>query len=176
MNKQLSKEQREILIKTANYMIDRSDTSDYSENIRQVAMLALSCLDQEPVARHQYDSKALELARKVMAIMYGPMPIGGSVQLQAQVQCLFVEALQYAAPPAPVVPDAWIPCSQRMPKKNDWVLIFIDFNCAHVPPSIHDAQFTGSTFRRGDATIKVFPHDDGIGVTHWQPLPAPPKD
>lgn len=75
---------------------------------------------------------------------------------------------------SPVIPDGWVACSERMPKKNDKVLIFIDFNSEYVPPSIHDAEFTGSTFRRGGATVNVFPLEDGYGVTHWQPLPSHP--
>ncbi|HDT2122896.1 TPA: DUF551 domain-containing protein [Enterobacter roggenkampii] len=71
--------------------------------------------------------------------------------------------------------QGWIPCSDRMPTKNDRVLIFINFNSDTVPPSIHDAQFTGSTFRRGNATVNVFPLEDGYGVTHWMPMPATPQ-
>lgn len=70
----------------------------------------------------------------------------------------------------------WIKCSERMPKKNDKVIIFIDFNSEYVPPSIHDAEFTGATFRRGGATVNVFPLEDGYGVTHWMPLPEPPSE
>jgi len=33
-----------------------------------------------------------------MGLMYGPMPVGGSCQLQAQIQNLFIEAMQFAAP------------------------------------------------------------------------------
>ncbi|AYL05355.1 DUF551 domain-containing protein [Enterobacter kobei] len=73
------------------------------------------------------------------------------------------------------LPDGWVACSDRMPTKNDRVLIFINFNSDTVPPSIHDAQFTGSTFRRGNATVNVFPLEDGYGVTHWMPLPAAPQ-
>lgn len=76
---------------------------------------------------------------------------------------------------SPVIPDGWVACSEQMPKKNDKVLIFIDFNSDYVPPSIHDAEFTGSTFRRGGATVNVFPLEDGYGVTHWMPLPAAPQ-
>ena len=71
--------------------------------------------------------------------------------------------------------QGWIPCSDRIPTKNHRVLIFINFNSDTVPPSIHDAQFTGSTFRRGNATVNVFPLEDGYGVTHWMPLPAAPQ-
>ena len=71
--------------------------------------------------------------------------------------------------------QGWIPCSKRMPQKNERVIIFINFNSETVPPSIHDAQFTGSTFRRGNATVNVFPLEDGYGVTHWMPLPEAPN-
>ncbi|HAO2826539.1 TPA: DUF551 domain-containing protein [Escherichia coli] len=71
--------------------------------------------------------------------------------------------------------QGWITCSDRMPTKNHRVLIFINFNSDTVPPSIHDALFTGSTFRRGNATVNVFPLEDGYGVTHWMPLPAAPQ-
>lgn len=47
---------------------------------------------------HAFDSKALELSRKTMVLMYGPMPVGGSCQLHAQIQNLFIEAMQFAAP------------------------------------------------------------------------------
>ena len=84
--------------------------------------------------------------------------------------------LQGADGNSPVIPDGWVACSERMPKKNDKALIFIDFNSDYVPPSIHDAEFTGSTFRRGGATVNVFPLEDGYGVTHWMPLPAEPQE
>jgi Protein of unknown function (DUF551). len=84
--------------------------------------------------------------------------------------------LQGADDNSPAIPDGWVACSERMPKKNDKVLIFIDFNSENVPPSIHDAEFTGATFRRGGATVNVFPLEDGYGVTHWQPLPSPPQE
>lgn len=43
-----TKEQRDILIKTAEYMVKRENTSEYSENIRKVAEIALAALTTEP--------------------------------------------------------------------------------------------------------------------------------
>lgn len=43
-----TKEQRDILIKTAEYMVKRENTSEYSENIRKVAEIALAALTAEP--------------------------------------------------------------------------------------------------------------------------------
>lgn len=39
------------------------------------------------------DQIALEAARKIMALAYGPMPGGGSTQLQAQIQEVIIDAL-----------------------------------------------------------------------------------
>ncbi|HAI3867826.1 TPA: DUF551 domain-containing protein [Escherichia coli] len=30
----------------------------------------------------------------------------------------------YTAQPAPVIPDGWISCSERMPAQDDWILIY----------------------------------------------------
>ncbi|MCL4018742.1 DUF551 domain-containing protein [Escherichia coli] len=61
-----------------------------------------------------------------------------------------------------------------MPEKNQNVLISVNFDSSLVEPLICSARYTGSTFRRGDATIK-----SGNGIeqaTHWMPLPEPPKE
>jgi len=56
----------------------------------------------------EFDSKALSLARQVM-VMTRQTHIGGDTQLLAKIQCLFVEAMEYAAPQSnsPVIPDGW---------------------------------------------------------------------
>ncbi|EOY3026644.1 DUF551 domain-containing protein, partial [Escherichia coli] len=53
-----------------------------------------------------------------------------------------------------VTPDGWISCSDRMPEKGQNVLISVNFDSSLVEPLICSARYTGSTFRRGDATIK----------------------
>ena len=80
----------------------------------------------------------------------------------------------YTAQPVPVTPDAWISCSERMPEKNQNVLISVNFDSSLVEPLICSARYTGSTFRRGDATIK--PGNDIEQATHWMPLPEPPQE
>ncbi|MFZ8079437.1 DUF551 domain-containing protein [Escherichia coli] len=74
----------------------------------------------------------------------------------------------------PVTPDGWISCSARMPKKNQNVLISVNFDSDLVEPLICSARYTGSTFRRGEATIK--PGNGVEQVTHWMPLPEPPQE
>ncbi|HAM5180844.1 TPA: hypothetical protein IB025_001391 [Escherichia coli] len=43
-------QQRQILIDTAQHIISRDNTSPYSENLREIARIALAAIDSEPVA------------------------------------------------------------------------------------------------------------------------------
>ncbi|HBJ1131946.1 TPA: DUF551 domain-containing protein [Escherichia coli] len=70
-------------------------------------------------------------------------------------------------------PAGWISCSERMPEKNQNVLISVNFDSSLVEPLICSARYTGSTFRRVDATIK--PGNGIEQATHWMPLPEPPQ-
>ena len=49
-----------------------------------------------------------------------------------------------------------------------------NFDSSLVEPLICSARYTGSTFRRGDATIK--PGNGIEQATHWMPLPEPPQE
>lgn len=75
---------------------------------------------------------------------------------------------------SPVIPDGWISCSERMPEKNKNVLISVNFDSSLVEPIICSARYTGSTFRRGDVTVK--PGNGIEQATHWMPLPEPPQE
>ncbi|MEB7290363.1 DUF551 domain-containing protein [Escherichia coli] len=75
---------------------------------------------------------------------------------------------------SPVTPDGWISCSERMPEKNQNVLISVNFDSSLVEPLICSARYTGSTFRRGEATIK--PGNGIEQATHWMSLPEPPQE
>lgn len=75
---------------------------------------------------------------------------------------------------SPVIPDGWISCSELMPEKGQNVLISVNFDSSLVEPLICSARYTGSTFRRGDATIK--PGNGIEQATHWMPLPEPPLE
>ncbi|END3818273.1 DUF551 domain-containing protein [Escherichia coli] len=75
---------------------------------------------------------------------------------------------------SPGTPDSWISCSDRMPEKGQNVLISVNFDSSLVEPLICSARYTGSTFRRGDATIK--PGNGIEQANHWMPLPEPPQE
>ncbi len=75
---------------------------------------------------------------------------------------------------SPGTPDSWISCSDRMPEKGQNVLISVNFDSSLVEPLICSARYTGSTFRRGDVTVK--PGNGIEQATHWMPLPEPPQE
>lgn len=75
---------------------------------------------------------------------------------------------------SPGTPDSWISCSDQIPEKGQNVLISVNFDSSLVEPLICSARYTGSTFRRGDATIK--PGNGIEQATHWMPLPEPPQE
>ncbi|EFJ2956271.1 DUF551 domain-containing protein [Escherichia coli] len=45
------KEQKQVLIDTANHIINRDNTSPYSENLRELARIALASLEVETVSQ-----------------------------------------------------------------------------------------------------------------------------
>ncbi|EFN5770123.1 DUF551 domain-containing protein [Escherichia coli] len=82
--------------------------------------------------------------------------------------------------PTPVTPDGWISCSERMPEMGErqCYVLAADFK-NNYPPSIPNTQVGvyGDWFNDGNPTW-----DDGDGedlhlkeVTHWMPLPEPPR-
>ncbi|ENS0909658.1 ead/Ea22-like family protein [Escherichia coli] len=63
---------------------------------------------------------------------------------------------------------------QAMAHLNQNVLISVNFDSDLVEPLICSARYTGSTFRRGEATIK--PGNGIEQAAHWMPLPEPPQE
>lgn len=79
----------------------------------------------------------------------------------------------YAAPPAPVVPDGWISCSNAVPA--DFGDVILHDALGNVFPGSWDKVYC--SIRGGYKT--AFVDNDGIeveNVTHWMPLPEPPQE
>lgn len=92
----------------------------------------------------------------------------------------FYEALKVAMRNYPATPDSWISCSERMPEMGErqCYVLAADFK-NNYPPNIPNTQVGvyGDWFNDGNPTW-----DDGDGedlylkeVTHWMPLPEPPR-
>ncbi|MEX3160423.1 dATP/dGTP pyrophosphohydrolase domain-containing protein [Escherichia coli] len=68
----------------------------------------------------------------------------------------------------PVTPDGWISCSERMPKETGDIIVVSD-----------GIVMSGISYSRRDGFyIAALEYDDDEpigGVTHWMPLPEPPR-
>lgn len=171
----ITRENAEIKSFITGFLSDAAHDNQSSDSLlANVFRIALASLEAEPVAwkatftqidnkyntfTTMYSDKA-EVERWVRLHEIG--------DFRAEITPL------YAAPSAPVTTDGWISCSERMPEKNQNVLISVNFDSSLVEPLICSARYTGSTFRRGDATIK--PGNGIEQATHWMPLPEPPQE
>ncbi len=85
------KEQKQVLIDTANHVINRDNTSPYSENLRELARIALASLEAKPIGAFHIAEQQVDGTSDY--IKDGEWPIdNGTIEV-------------YAAPPAPVVPE-----------------------------------------------------------------------
>ncbi|UAM85043.1 hypothetical protein K8I78_21690 [Salmonella enterica subsp. arizonae] len=83
-------QQKQILIDTANHVISRDNTSPYSENLRELARIALASLEAEPVA--------WECGENI--ILFNP----DTVEAYAKRAEISPKPL-YDSPPVPAVPE-----------------------------------------------------------------------
>lgn len=90
-------QQKQILIDTANHVISRDNTSPYSENLRELARIALASMVAKPVA--------WECGENI--ILFNP----DTVEAYAKRAEISPKPL-YAAPPAPVMPEE---CPAELP-------------------------------------------------------------
>ena len=74
--------------------------------------------------------------------------------------------------PAPVTPDGWISCSERMPEIRQTV---IGWNGYAVRQCVYTRNEYAKTQKGRDPRFEIL---TGIwhGVTHWMPLPEPPQE
>lgn len=71
------------------------------------------------------------------------------------------------------IPDAWIPCGERMPEPNIYVLVS---NGVWVGQGLYNDAIHLEEDERWQDEHQEFINLLHHPVTHWQPLPAPPKD
>lgn len=143
---------------------ERIGSLDVRDNIeRRAYEIALASLEAEPVAwkatftqidnkyntfTTMYSDKA-EVERWVRLHEIG--------DFRAEITPL------YAAASAPVTPDGWISCSERMPDKLIPVMVMYEDG------EMWSAMWNGN--RWDDGTEYPDPHS----VTHWREMPAAPK-
>ncbi|EBV5179488.1 DUF551 domain-containing protein [Salmonella enterica] len=171
----ITRENAEIKSFITGFLSDPAHDNQSSDSLlANVFRIALASLEAEPVAwkvaftriDNEFDTFTVTYSDKAEVEQY--VRLYETCGLRADITPL------YTAQPAPVAPDGWISCSERMPEKNQNVLISVNFDSSLVEPLICSARYTGSTFRRGDATIK--PGNGIEQATHWMKLPEPPLE
>lgn len=163
----ITREKAEIKSFITGFLSDPAHDNQSSDSLlANVFRIALASLEAEPVV-YMWDSERKDIDApgyyRTEHLVFAESSVkqwGGRV------------VPLYTAQPVPATPDAWISCSERMPEKNQNVLISVNFDSSLVEPLICSARYTGSTFRRGEATIK--PGNGIEQATHWMPLPEPP--
>ncbi|EIH0324002.1 DUF551 domain-containing protein [Escherichia coli O112] len=166
---------------------DLNDRHAPPEVVRELARIVLASLEAEPVSQTYNLPELIEGMEVSIDVSTCDADLGnryfGTVTEALELDTAkngYILLVQDAEPNfdvngnSPVTPDGWISCSERMPKKNQNVLISVNFDSDLVEPLICSARYTGSTFRRGDATIK--PGNGIEQATHWMPLPEPPQE
>ncbi|HAM4926823.1 TPA: DUF551 domain-containing protein [Escherichia coli] len=166
---------------------DLNDRYAPPEVVRELTRIALASLEAEPVSQTYNLPELIEGMEVSIDVSTCDADLGnryfGTVTEALELDTAkngYILLVQDAEPNfdvngnSPVIPDGWISCSERMPKKNQNVLISVNFDSDLVEPLICSARNTGSTFRRGQATIK--PGNGIEQATHWMPLPEPPQE
>ncbi|HDN1269730.1 TPA: DUF551 domain-containing protein [Escherichia coli] len=166
---------------------DLNDRYAPPEVVRELARIALASLEAEPVSQTYNLPELIEGMEVSIDVSTCDADLGnryfGTVTEALELDTAkngYILLVQDAEPnfdvngSSPVIPDGWISCSERMPEKNQNVLISVNFDSSLVEPLICSARYTGSTFRRGEATIK--PGNGIEQATHWMPLPEPPQE
>lgn len=199
-------EQKQVLIDTANHIINRDNTSPYSENLRELARIALASLEAEPVGAFYIAEQQVDGTSDYLKD--GEWPIDNGI----------IEV--YAAPPVPVVPAAlpenddedghdidylepsevyslgrtagWNACRAAMLQsqgnciKDGWI------SCSERMPN--DKQYVwcwGKSYgwtecdtfegyydcsRNKWWAVTDIGEEPASKVTHWMPLPEPPQE
>ncbi|KWW07778.1 DUF551 domain-containing protein [Escherichia fergusonii] len=136
-----------------------------AEEAEELARIALASLEAEPVA-WKVTFTQIDREYNTFTGMYSDKAeVERWVRLHKA--CNFRADITplYTAQPAPVTPDGWISCSDRMPSEED-VLVY----CSDTKE-----QMVG--FHKGKGLFQFFYMNGVEGVcepSHWMPLPEPP--
>ncbi|MCG3381968.1 DUF551 domain-containing protein [Escherichia coli] len=122
-------EQKQVLIDTANHVINRDNTSPYSENLKELARIALASLEAEPVAwLHSDNGLGIPAITRSKNIADSWLSKGWYVQPL------------YIAKPVPVVPDV-------RPSLNNGIVGFDEGWNACRAAMLHGAEPVSQTYK-----------------------------
>lgn len=138
-----------------------------AEEAEELARIALASLEAEPVAwkvtftqiDHEYNTFTAMYSDKAEAERWVRLHEIGDYR--AEITPLYA---------APVVPDGWISCSERMPKDGQHVIILCD-GAFVLYAQYRDGEFF-DVVRNGEEFFET----QSRNVTHWMLLPEPPQE
>ncbi|EHB7665299.1 DUF551 domain-containing protein [Escherichia coli] len=123
-----------------------------------------------------FDTIALDTAKMVMCdVNRRDEFLGGDIQLLSRIQCRIDEACRTAMLQSfgnseqlssPVIPEGWVACSDRMPKKGEEVLCTDQFE--NYETALYDTGYIPGPPFFATTAGEFHP-------THWMPLPAAPQ-
>ncbi|EBC3890504.1 TPA: DUF551 domain-containing protein [Salmonella enterica] len=170
-------QQKQILIDTANHVISRDNTSPYSENLRELARIALVVLTTEPVSQTYELPELIEGMEVSVDVSTCDFDAGhryfGTVTEVSELDTAkngYILLVQDAKPNYPVTPDGWISCSERMPDDGQHVIILCD-GAFVLYAQYRDGEFF-DVVRNGEEFFETH----SLNVTDWMPLPEPPQE
>ncbi|EFO7791641.1 DUF551 domain-containing protein [Escherichia coli] len=145
---------------------ERIGSLDVRDNIeRRAYEIALASLESEPVA---WKATFTQIDREYNTFT-GMYPDKAEVERWVQLHKLgdFRADITplYTAQPAPVAPDGWISCSERMPAQDDWILIYSKHG------EYMAGQVQGEYVELSDGTLSWLGN-----ALYWMPLPEPPQE
>lgn len=150
----------------ANMHIDRG-YRDYLKLELRSSEIALASLEAEPVALEWTNKQCLEF----LSIAFRHAEIKGDLEMDdirlgvKMVNGSCAAMLQGADGNSPVVPDGWVACSERMPKKGQEVLCTDQFD--NYETALYDTGYIPGPPFFATTAGEFHP-------THWMPLPTPP--
>ncbi|EFH8186202.1 DUF551 domain-containing protein [Escherichia coli] len=135
-----------------------------NNEIRQIARIALASLEAEPVAWKATFTQIDNEYNTFTALYSDKAEVERWVRLHEIADFRADITPLYTAQPAPVAPDGWISCSERMPNDAQWCVVNTEYGY------YVQCWSEGQGWLGDDISI---PECD---VINWMPLPEPPKE
>ena len=152
---------------------ERIGSLDVRDNIeRRAYEIALASLEAEPVAWKATFTQIDNEYNTFTALYSDKAEVERWVRLHEIGDFRAEITPLYAAPSAPVAPDGWISCSERMPDTKTAVLVAREFDRKG------DWRMKWATYIPGHPDANdgwVIPGASWI-PSHWMPLPEPPQE
>ncbi|HBB1468823.1 DUF551 domain-containing protein [Escherichia coli] len=164
----ITRENAEIKSFITGFLSDPAHDNQSSDSLlANVFRIALASLEAEPVAwkatftqiDHEYNTFTAMYSDKAEAERWVRLHEIGDYR--AEITPLYA---------APVVPDGWISCSERMPKDGQHVIILCD-GAFVLYAQYRDGEFF-DVVRNGEEFFET----QSRNVTHWMLLPEPSQE